>query len=155
MSFYKGFHNSYSPKNESKCISPSKIKLKSTLERAFAIWCDRNDSILSWGYEKISLQYISPKDGKKHKYIPDFWIRMLKKDGSIKDALVEIKPYTFTKMPEIQLTEKLKKPTRRYVNTVIQFKINEAKWNAARIFCNRYNMEFLIITEKDLKKNKK
>ena len=40
--------------------------------------------------------------------------------------------------------------TKRYLQEVAQYGVNEAKWKSARDFCKKQNMEFMIITEKDL-----
>ena len=41
--------------------------------------------------------------------------------------------------------------TKRYINEVITYSINDAKWKAAKEFCKDYGMEFMLITEKELK----
>ena len=73
-------------------------------------------------------------------------------DDSIKKFAVEIKPYSQTIPPKISskrtvLTESLKKKVDTYV-------INQAKWEAAKKFCSKNNMSFIILTEKQLLKGK-
>ena len=51
-----------------------------------------------------------------------------------------------TKEPKTQ-----KKVTKKYINEVVTWSVNNAKWKAATEFCKDYNMEFMIITEKELR----
>jgi hypothetical protein len=42
------------------------------------------------------------------------------------------------------------KPTRRYLNEVMTWGVNQAKWKAATEYCLDRNWEFKILTEKHL-----
>ena len=108
-------------------------------------WCDLNSSVLEWGSETIIVPYISPLDRKVHRYFVDFYIKVKNKNGEIQKYLVEIKPERFTKPPVIPA-----KKTKRFVDEVFQWGVNEAKWKAAFEFCKDRDMTFMILTEKDL-----
>ena len=41
--------------------------------------------------------------------------------------------------------------TKRYINEVVTWSVNKAKWKAATEFCKDQNWEFMLITEKELK----
>ena len=69
---------------------PDKIIYRSLWERKFMVYCDRNDAILEWGSEEIIIPYISPLDGRRHRYFPDFYVKVRQKDGSIKKMLIEL-----------------------------------------------------------------
>ena len=58
--------------------------------------------------------------------------------------VVEIKPYKQTQEP------KKKKSTRNMLMESLTFSINKAKWAAAKTFCEKYDWEFIILTEKEL-----
>ena len=89
---YKG---RYTPENPQKYIGdPQKIIYRSSWERRFMIYCDRNPSILSWASEEIAIHYLSPIDYKMHRYYPDFIVKT--KD---KVSMIEIKPNRETKPP--------------------------------------------------------
>jgi hypothetical protein len=60
--------------------------------------------------------------------------------------MVEIKPEKQTKKPI--LTEKVSK--RTHSKNMEMFLVNQAKWTAAREFCKENNIEFVILTEKEL-----
>ena len=108
-------------------------------------WCDSSVSVVEWGSETVIIPYLSPIDNKVHRYFVDFYIKVRTKANNIEKYLIEIKPEKFTKPPEIP-----KKKTKRFIDEVFQYGVNDAKWKAAFEFCKDRNMKFIILTEKDL-----
>ena len=53
---------------------PTNIIYRSLWERKFMVWCDRNINVEEWGSEEIIIPYISPVDGRVHRYFPDFYV---------------------------------------------------------------------------------
>jgi hypothetical protein len=121
------------------------IVYRSLWELKFMKWCDSSVSVVEWGSETVIIPYISPIDNKVHRYFVDFYIKVRTKANSIEKYLIEIKPEKFTKPPEIP-----KKRTKRFIDEVFQYGVNDAKWKAAFEFCKDRNMKFVILTEKDL-----
>jgi hypothetical protein len=121
------------------------IVYRSLWELKFMKWCDSSISVVEWGSETVIIPYISPIDNKVHRYFVDFYIKVKTKTNSIEKYLIEIKPEKFTKPPEIP-----KKKTKRFIDEVFQYGVNDAKWKAAFEFCKDRNMKFIILTEKDL-----
>jgi hypothetical protein len=74
----------------------SNIIMRSSWETKFAIWCDKNPQIIKWSSEETIVPYVSPIDGKTHRYFIDFKIQTASK----KTYLVEIKPMKQTLPPE-------------------------------------------------------
>ena len=74
----------------------------------------------------------------------DFYAEIKQKDGSNKKYLIEVQPERFTKPPEPR------RKTKKYLQEVATYAVNEAKWDSAKSFCKSKDMEFLIITEKEL-----
>lgn len=140
---YKGKFRTSNPKKYKGDIN--NIVYRSLWELRFMKWCDTNDSVIEWGSETVIVPYISPLDRGIHRYFVDFYIKVKTKDNMIKKYLVEIKPERFTKPPDIP-----KKKTKKFVDEVFQYSVNDAKWKAAFEFCKDRNMEFVILTEKDL-----
>lgn len=118
---------------------------RSLWELRFMKWCDENPSILEWGSETVIIPYISPVDRKVHRYFVDFFIKVKNKSNEIQKYLIEIKPEKFTKPPEIP-----KKKTKKFIDEVFQYGINDAKWKAAFEYCQDRGIKFMILTEKDL-----
>lgn len=110
------------------------------------LWCDNNDNVLEWGSEEIVIPYISPVDRKVHRYFPDFYVRARTRDGRIQKYIIEVKPKSQCAEPKRQ-----KKVTRKYLTEVTTYAVNQAKWKAAREYCADRRMEFLILTEVELK----
>lgn len=121
------------------------VVYRSLWELKFMKWCDTNPNVSEWGSETVIVPYISPLDKRVHRYFVDFYIKVKSRDGKVQKYLIEIKPERFTKPPAIP-----QKKTKRFVDEVFQYGVNEAKWKAAFEFCNDRNMKFMILTEKDL-----
>ena len=133
----------YTPKNIKKYRgNPDKIYYRSLWERNFMVYCDNNSAILEWGSEEVIIPYISPLDGRRHRYFPDFYIKVKQADGSIKKIIIEVKPKKQCKPPDIP-----KRKTKRFINEVRTWGVNKAKWEAAIEWCNDRGMEFKILTE--------
>ena len=89
----------YTPKHPAKYIGPGPIIYRSSWERKFCHWCDHNENVISWVSEPFSIKYYNILDKKFHNYFPDFYVK-IKKDDSIEEYLVEIKPKAQLKKPE-------------------------------------------------------
>ena len=125
--------------------NPNNIICRSSWERKFCRWCDLNESILEWGSEEFYIPYISPVDNRIHKYFPDFIVKLKEATGKIKTIVVEVKPKKQTKEPK-----KRKRVTKSYLYECKTYAVNQAKWKAAKEFCDDRLIEFKIITEEEL-----
>ena len=134
----------FTPKNKDKFIGKQAI-YRSGLELKFFRFCDDNKNVLKWSSENVVVPYVSPLDGRVHRYFVDNFIS-IKEGNKIKNYLVEIKPYRQTKPPT---TKYRKKAHLLYEQR--QWAINTSKWESAKKFCKKKGWDFLIITEKDLK----
>jgi hypothetical protein len=133
----------YTPKNIKKYRgNPDKVYYRSLWERNFMVYCDNTSAILEWGSEEVIIPYISPLDGRRHRYFPDFYIKVKQADGSIKKIIIEVKPKKQCKPPSVP-----KRKTKRFINEVRTWGVNKAKWEAAIEWCNDRGMEFKILTE--------
>ena len=65
-------------------------------------------------------------------------------NGNIKEYIIEVKPKRQTKPP------KRGKNRRRYLYEQFTWTKNQAKWAAAKRYCEKRNWEFKIVTEKEL-----
>ena len=139
---YKGKYKPSYPKKYKG--DHTNIVYRSLWERKFMVYCDRNEAILEWGSEEVIIPYISPLDGKRHRYFPDFYIKVRQKDGSIKKILIEVKPKKYCSPPTST------RKTKRFVQEVRQWGVNQAKWEAAIEWCNDRGIEFKILTEDHL-----
>ena len=140
---YKG---RYTPKNPKKYRGDyHNIIYRSLWERKFMVYCDNSDNILEWGCEEIIIPYISPWDSKVHRYFPDFYIKVKQSSGDLKKFIIEVKPKKQTRPPKPVVRK-----TKRWINEVRTFGVNEAKWKHATKWCKDNDMEFKILTEEEL-----
>jgi hypothetical protein len=143
MKYFQGY---FKPKNPSKYLGDSQnIIYRSSYEYRVMTYFDTNPNILKWGSEEFHIPYVSPIDRSWHRYFPDFIIQAKGKDGNTKTIVIEVKPSSQTTPPKIG-----QKPTRRYINEIATWGVNEAKWKAAQEYCLDRGWSFQIITEKDL-----
>jgi len=133
------------PRNIDKFLG-SKAIYRSGLELRFMRFCDTNPNVLKWGSENIVIPYISPVDGRAHRYFVDNFV-IIKEGQNIKKYLIEIKPSKQTAPP----TTKYKKRGHLLYEQGM-YSVNQAKWKAAEEFCKKKGMEFKILTEKELGK---
>ena len=139
----------FRPKNPEKYVgNASNIICRSNWERVFCEKCDTNDNIVTWASEEFSIPYVSPKDNKRHRYYPDFLIKVKEADGKFKKYVIEIKPKKQTIKPKMK-TDSRKRPrmTKSFAKELENYVVNLAKWNAAIEFCKDNSLEFQIITE--------
>jgi hypothetical protein len=140
------YRGKYRPENLSKYVGdPDKITYRSLWERKFMLFCDNEPNVIEWASESVVVPYISPIDGKWHRYYVDFIVRMRESNGTIKTKLIEIKPKKQCKPPM-----KRKKVTRKYLTEVKRWGVNSAKWEYATQYAENRGWEFVILTEDDL-----
>lgn len=140
---YKGY---FKPKNPSKYKGdPTMIIYRSSYELKLMRYLDIHPDVLQWASEEFCVPYRSPIDGKIHRYYPDFFVKMKNKQGIIENLVIEIKPKIQTEPPKVG-----NKKTKKYIREVATWGINQAKWKAARSFCEDRKWKFVIMTEKEL-----
>lgn len=143
MATHKGY---FRPTNPQKYKgNPSNIVYRSSWELRVMSYFDTHDDVVWWQSEELSIPYICPTDSRKHRYFPDFLIRT--KSGQT--TLIEVKPKAQTKPPKKQ-----DKITRKYINEVMTYGKNQAKWNSAEAYCKAKGWSFTIMTEDQIFRNK-
>ena len=141
---YKG---RYTPQNPKKYRGDYKnIIYRSLWERKFMVYCDQSDNIIEWGSEEIIIPYVSPLDGRIHRYFPDFYIKVKQSSGKLKKFIIEVKPKKQCSPPNPNPNRR----TKRWISEVRTWGVNEAKWKSAVDWCDNNGMEFKILTEDDL-----
>lgn len=141
---YKG---RYTPQNPKKYRGDYKnIIYRSLWERKFMVYCDQSNNIIEWGSEEVIIPYISPLDGRVHRYFPDFYIKVKQASGKLKKFIIEVKPKKQCSPPNPNPNRR----TKRWISEVRTWGVNEAKWKSAVDWCDNNGMEFKILTEDDL-----
>ncbi len=141
MPYRKELHQGkFIPKNPSKYKGNVRdIVYRSGYELKFMNWADLNQDVVEWASETVVIPYRSPLDRRIHRYFVDFYLKTV--GGTY---LIEVKPDRFTRPPEPR------RKTKKYLQEVAQWGVNEAKWKSAQEFCDDRGWIFKIITEKEL-----
>jgi hypothetical protein len=63
----------------------------------------------------------------------------------LEGTIIEVKPASQAVPPKPK-----KRITKQYINEVMTYGINEAKWKAATEYCKDRGWKFVVVTEKDL-----
>ena len=138
----KSYRGLYRPTNPKKYVGNTKqIVYRSLLERRFMRYCDLNQDILYWASEELPVRYYNPLDKKYHRYFPDFVVKTVNNEK----FMIEIKPSRQVTKPKPP-----KKKTKSYMRESFEYIKNQAKWQAAKSYCEDKGMKFKLITEKDL-----
>lgn len=141
MKFMRYYQGKYKLKNPHKYMGDiDNIIYRSSWELKFLNWCDANPNVLKFSSEETIVPYVSPVDGRPHRYFVDF--RIVLSTG--KTYLIEIKPAVQTQPP------KGTKKTKRLLQETATFLVNQAKWEAAERFAKTRGWEFKVLTEYDL-----
>jgi hypothetical protein len=139
---YKGW---FRPKNPKKYKGDAtNVVYRSNWELRVMKHFDEDPNVLWWASEELVIPYRSPIDQRMHRYFPDFIAHVRQKTGKEKTIVIEVKPEKQTKKP-IQ-----KRQTRRFLEEAATYAINQEKWRAADIFCQKEGWDFMVLTEKDL-----
>jgi hypothetical protein len=138
---YKGW---FTPRNPSKYKGDAtNIVYRSSWELRVMKYLDEQPNVIWWASEELPIPYKSPIDQKVHRYFPDFIARIRQTNKEI-TVVMEVKPFNQTQMP------KQKRKTRKFLQEIATYAINQEKWRAADLFCKEHGWQFKIITEKEL-----
>ncbi len=117
-------------------------------------YLDTHPNVIEWGSENVIIPYYNPVEKKTRRYFVDFYTKVRSTSGEYKKYIIEVKPAVQCKPPR-----KPKKQTQGYIKKLKTYIMNQAKWKAARKWAEKRDMEFVILTEKELgiktKKRKK
>ena len=151
----KRYHQGkYSVINTDKYMgNPNNCIYRSGWELNMFMFMDKNDKILRWASESITIPYQDEK-GKFHRYYPDLYYEiMIGGDPNKYERIVaEIKPRKETLAP-IPPKKETVKAYESYEYGLKQYQRNLYKWTKAKYWCEKNQMKFIIIHEGHLKEN--
>lgn len=144
MALRQGF---FKPSNPNKYKGDStNIQYRSGWELKLMSRLDKDPNVIWWQSEETIIPYRSPIDNRIHRYFVDFTVKTKDINGGTKTRLIEVKPASQCRPPPLMEGRK----TKRYINEVMRWGVNSAKWKAAREYCKDRGYEFIIMTEKEL-----
>lgn len=111
--------------------------------------CDTDPSILKWASEPHPIPYYSKVNKKWRRYFVDFIIKIKKRDGTVENLMIEVKPNKERNLPKPpkRMTGKAK---ARYLKEMMTYQVNQDKWDAAREYARKRGMKFVVADEYDL-----
>lgn len=136
----------FKPRNPSKYKgNPTEIFYRSSWELHVMTKFDNSSDVVWWSSEEKAIPYRSPVDRRIHRYFVDFIVCVKEPStpSGKKVYVIEVKPHAQTKPPK-------NRKTKKFIREAVTYAVNEAKWQAARAWCQERGYEFMIITEKDL-----
>ena len=132
--YHQGIVDSHKLKKYFDSCKNEPVIYRSGLEYQFIQFCENSPTVAKWASEVLRIPYYSRLDGKECNYYPDYVIENSKGVRCV----VELKPYSQTVKPDMTDSNWLKE----------QWIKNVDKWNAAKEFCDKNGLKFIIITEK-------
>ena len=142
----KTYKGKFYPKNPQKYRGDiNNIVWRSSWELRLMKWLDEHNSVIEYGSEEIVIPYISPVDGKPHRYFVDFYVKLRSQNGEIKTMIVEVKPFVQTQPPKAK-----SRITPGYIKECQTYAVNQAKWAAAKKFAEVNKIQFVVLTENEL-----
>ena len=130
----KSYRGLYRPTNPKKYVGNTKqIVYRALLERRFMRYCDLNEDILYWASEELPVRYYNPLDKKYHRYFPDFVVKTVNNEK----YMIDIKPSRLVAKPKPP-----KKKTNSCMRESFEYIKNQAKWQAAKSYCDDKGMKF-------------
>ena len=141
--YYQGI---FKPRNPKKYKGDyTNIVYRSSWELRLMSYFDMHQDVIWWSSEERIIPYVSPVDGKVHRYFPDFLICVKKKDEKQQTIMIEVKPLTQTKEPV-----KRDKINKKYIQEVFTWGVNQSKWKAAEEYCKDRGWQFKVMTEREI-----
>lgn len=129
----------YAIKNIKKYSSSNPPIYRSSWEKDVMIALDLNPAVLEWAVEPFPIPYTCPIDKTTKNYWPDFLVKYIDANGDEHIQLLEIKP-----LKQCMMNMAKSKKDKLVVL------INQTKWSYAYAFCQKNNIEFKLITEREL-----
>ncbi len=137
----------FKPINPGKYIGdPTEIVYRSGWEAKLMRKLDESPSVIGWNSEEVVIPYISPVDGKAHRYFVDFLVVAKSPKGDKVITLIEVKPYDQTVPPKVGKGKR----QDRLISELSTYAVNQAKWAAAEEYCKRRGWHFKVLTEKSI-----
>ena len=150
MGFKQFIQGRFKPDHPNKYVGDvDKIIYRSSWELALLRFLDSTPEILKYGSERVVIPYYDHGTmnefghPKQRRYYVDFIVQLRKADGSVKVALIEVKPKSQTVQP--RKTSRMSEKT--YESSLKTWLTNSSKWEAARAFCHERGWEFIILNE--------
>ena len=138
--------------------SQKPISIRSSWEWKLCKFCDSKVNVLEWGSEIFVIDYVNQNDGKKHRYVTDFYMKVRKRSGEIVKYIVEVKPACqserLDEFGQLVMPDPPKRKTQKSIANWQErcdvIRKNNSKWTYAREWCRRQGYEFIVLNEENI-----
>lgn len=130
----------YVVKNKHKFKGRSNPVYKSSWELRMMTFLDERLEIELWAYEPFSIPYVHPLTHRRSNYWPDFLVKYTDKSGQAHVDLLEVKPASQAFQENVGKSQK----------NQADFVVNNAKWEAARLYAKMKGMNFRVVDESQI-----
>ena len=138
----KPIKTQFIPKNPRKYMGPNRDQIisRSSWEHHMMMVFDNHPDVIQWSSETIQIPYKNPFTLRWTVYIPDFLVFYRDRKNKIIKELIEVKPREH--LPGY----------RGAVSRLVEAAqiVNAAKWDAARVVCNKNHWRFRIIADDEM-----
>lgn len=132
----------FTPRNTDKYKgNPTEIIYRSGWELQMMMEFDKNPNVIEWSSECKIINYSNPITKRLHRYFPDFYVKQKTVRGDIETLIIEVKP-----MHEV-LKPVLTRDKKSYAKKAATYIKNQAKWKAAKRYCEIHKYKFRVITK--------
>lgn len=131
--------------------SSTSFVYRSSYEYLFMLWCEQNEFVVKWYSEPFSIKYFDISSER----VRNYWIDFIFIDINDVKYFCEIKPSN-----DIEKVKKFKHQLSTISNPEAKRKFarihereakNLSKWTAAKEYCNKHELKFVLVDEKFLK----
>ena len=145
-------------KVDGKITNQKPITYRSSWELKVCNFCDTKENVVEWGSELFTIDYVNQNDGKKHRYVTDFFIKVKRKSGEVVSFIVEVKPDCqaehFDQFGRLVMPDPPKHKTQKTLANWQErcdvIRKNNSKWNYAREWCKHQGYKFIVLKESNI-----
>ncbi len=156
----KGFIYRENLRNPDKFKGLSPLVYRSGLELRTIKWLDESPYVMAWEGDDLGwdtnrgkttsrsfIPYFDPISQRDRRYFYDFKVLIKGTDGTERVWLAEVKSKSECGPPK-----RKSRVTRSFLDRMMTWQKNKAKWEAARKFCEERGWKFQVLNEDHLKK---
>lgn len=144
---FSGDAAKFTPRNPHKYLGDvDGIRCRSSWEVDVYNFCDNNVRVIAWSSEEIVIPYMKPildrgvPSVRPAKYYPDLYVEYVDSNGQLHKELIEIKPKKQTAPSK----------SKNYATNLVEnmtYLVNQAKWEAAKMYSDMNGIKFSVMTE--------
>jgi hypothetical protein len=130
--------------------NPDNVIYRSSWEVKVMSRLDRDPNVVQWSSECIHIRYMDKTSGRSRAYIPDFWAKTRRADGTFQEMIIEVKPGKESPKHAPPPIKRKRQTEASFLREAMTWGRNKCKWAAAEAFCAAKGWAFVVLTEREL-----